>query len=78
MSRDFSHVKRVVIKVGTNLLTNSKGIDTNRIDQVVDSIVALREKIYRYVGHFGLSTRAKELGHANAVKQIALRQLVRR
>ena len=76
MSRDFSHVKRVVIKVGTNLLTNSKGIDTNRIDQVVDSIVALREKNLQVLlvtsGAIGLG--AKELGHANAVKQIALRQ----
>ena len=76
MKRDFSHVKRVVVKVGTNLLTDEKGIDTARIDQVVDDIVKLRAKGLQVLlvtpGAIGLG--AKELGYSSAVHHIALRQ----
>jgi len=76
MSREFQQVKRVVVKVGTNLLTGKTGIDTARIKQVVDDIVKLRGKGYQVLlvssGAVGLG--AKELGYSTAVKQIALRQ----
>jgi len=76
MSRDFSAMRRIVVKVGTNLLTNKTGIDTDRIEQVVSDIHALREKGLQVLlvtsGAIGLG--AKELGYKSAVKQIALRQ----
>ncbi len=76
MARDFSHVKRVVVKVGTNLLTTATGIDVERIEKVVDDIVAIRDKGLQVLlvtsGAIGLG--AKELGHTAAVKQVALRQ----
>ena len=69
-------MRRIVVKVGTNLLTNKTGIDTDRIEQVVSDIHALREKGLQVLlvtsGAIGLG--AKELGYKSAVKQIALRQ----
>lgn len=76
MARDFSHIKRVVVKVGTNLLTNKSGIETSRIEKVVSEIIGLRELGLQVLlvssGAIGLG--AKELGHTSAIKQVALRQ----
>ena len=44
MDRDFSSVKRIVVKVGTNLLSDHQGIDAHRIEKVVADIVALRKR----------------------------------
>jgi len=35
MSRDLADVKRIVLKVGTNLLSCKDGIDETRIDSIV-------------------------------------------
>lgn len=76
MKRDFSAVQRVVVKVGTNLLSEHNGINIERIEQVVTDIVALRERKIQVLlvssGAIGLG--AKELGIKSAVKRIALRQ----
>ncbi len=76
MKRDFSSVRTVVIKVGSNLLSDASGIDSQRIVQVVDGIVALRglgmHVLLVSSGAVGLG--AKELGRTTAVKQTALRQ----
>ena len=42
--RDFSSVRRVVVKVGTNLLSSSTGIDKERIQIIVDEISELKKK----------------------------------
>ncbi len=39
--RDFSGVKRVVVKIGTNVLTKDKGIDANYVAQVAEQVDAL-------------------------------------
>lgn len=74
--RDFSSVKRIVVKVGTNLLSDKDGVDRNRIRELVDEIATLRDKGIQVLlvssGAVGLG--AKALGHESAVKQIALRQ----
>lgn len=76
MDRDFSAVKRIVVKVGTNLLSDHQGIDAHRIEKVVADIVALRQRGLQVLlvssGAIGLG--AKELGRSTAVKRTALRQ----
>ena len=74
--RDYSHVKRIVVKVGTNLLSSSDGIDDDRIDAISAQIAALKERGYQVLlvssGSIGLG--AKELRIKGKVKQIPLRQ----
>jgi glutamate 5-kinase len=76
MAREFSSVGRVVVKVGTNLLSNKKGIDFERIKEVVSNIIALKQQNIQVIlvssGAIGLG--AKELGKKSAITQIALRQ----
>ena len=74
--RDFSSVRRVVVKVGTNLLSSSTGIDKERIQIIVDEISELKNKGYQIIlvssGAVGLG--AKAIGHLNPVKYIPLKQ----
>lgn len=74
--RDFAKVKRVVIKVGTNLLTNPEGINKERIHDIVNQIARIREMGHQVIlvssGAIGLG--AKALSHNNPVVYIAMRQ----
>lgn len=76
MKRDFSYVKRVVVKVGTNLLTTAHGVDLDRIEQVVSDIVQVRSQGVQVLlvssGAIGLG--AKELEKTSAATRVALRQ----
>lgn len=76
MGRDFSGVKRVVVKVGTNLLSDKRGINSEQISTIVQEIVNLRNRGIQVLlvssGAIGLGS--KELGRRSATKQIALRQ----
>ena len=45
--RDFSSFKRIVVKVGTNLLSSADGIDENRINNLCTQIAKLREMGYQ-------------------------------
>ncbi len=74
--RDFSSVKRIVIKAGTNLLSSETGIDMERIRAIVDQIASLKELGYQIIlvssGAVGLG--AKALGHNSPVVYIAMKQ----
>ncbi len=74
--RDFSAVKRIVVKVGTNLISKPGGISSERLGAIVSDIVALRNKGYDVLlvssGAVGLG--AGELGIANKVKTVVMRQ----
>ncbi len=74
--RDFSAVKRIVVKVGTNLLSDKSGVDKGRIKCLVDQIALLRKQGIQVLlvssGAVGLG--AKALHHESEVKYIALRQ----
>ncbi len=74
--RDFSHIKRIVVKVGTNLLSTDEGIDTSRIDDLCSQIASMRDKGYQVLlvtsGAIGLG--AKEIKHRNRVVHIPMRQ----
>jgi glutamate 5-kinase len=76
MSRDFSNTKRIVVKVGTNLLSSETKIDENRIEDIVKQIAKLRNMGYQVVlvtsGAIGMG--AKELKIKYSVKDIAMRQ----
>lgn len=74
--RDLRAVKRVVVKVGTNLLSSSTGIDKRRISDITRQIANVKGKGYQVIlvssGAVGLG--ALELGHKNKVVHIAMRQ----
>ena len=74
--RDFSSYKRIVVKVGTNLLSSANGIDENRINNLCAQIAKLREMGYQVLlvtsGAIGLG--AKEIKHKNRVVHIPMRQ----
>ena len=74
--RDLSHIKTVVIKIGTALLSSDTGIDNARIDIVCEQIAAIKQKGIHVIlvtsGAIGLG--AKEIKHNNKVCYIPLRQ----
>lgn len=76
MSRDFSSIHRVVLKVGTNLLSSSDGIDEKCIDNICNQIAILRKRGYQVllVSSGAVGMGAKELKLKDAVKQVSLRQ----
>lgn len=75
--RDFSSLKRVVIKVGTNLLTGKDGgIDIKRIEDIARQIALIKAKNIQVLlissGAIGMG--AKAIKHLNKVVHIPLRQ----
>lgn len=76
MSRELQDVKRIVLKVGTNLLSSKDGIDELCIDSIVEQIALLMQKNYQVLlvtsGAIGMG--AKELHLKGPVKQVAMRQ----
>ncbi len=76
MSRDFSNTKRIVVKVGTNLLSSETKIDEHRIEEIVKQIAKLKDMGFQVVlvtsGAIGMG--AKELKIKHSVKDIAMRQ----
>jgi glutamate 5-kinase len=76
MIRDFSHVQRVVVKVGTNLLSTPEGIDERCIDDIVHQIATLKQMGVQVllVSSGAIGMGAKELHLKDAVKQVAMRQ----
>ncbi|AEV30932.1 glutamate 5-kinase [Sphaerochaeta pleomorpha str. Grapes] len=76
MNRDFSQVQRVVVKVGTNLLSTAEGIDEHCIEDIVSQIAILMGKGIQVllVSSGAIGMGAKELHLKDAVKQVAMRQ----
>lgn len=75
--RDFSYVKRIVVKVGTNLLTGEDGnIDTSRIEEIASELATLKDNDYQVllVSSGAVSMGAKEIGHKTKVVHLPLRQ----
>lgn len=74
--RDFSKAKRIVIKVGTNLLTTADGIDEKRIQDIVNQVAKIREMGHQVilVSSGAVWLGAKALKHNSPVVYIAMRQ----
>jgi len=76
MKRDFSQVKRVVVKVGTNLLSTKDGIDEKKIDDIVRQVMKIEKAGYQplLVSSGAIGMGAKELGLSHSITQVAMRQ----
>lgn len=76
MARDFSFVRTVVLKVGTNLLSGPDGINESYIDTVTVQIAALKKRGLEVLlvtsGAIGMG--ARELRLKGPVKKIETRQ----
>ncbi len=76
MQRNLNNIKRVVVKVGTALISNKDGIVLEKINDVVKGIVELRalgiSVLLVTSGAVGLG--AKELKLPNKVKTVVMRQ----
>ncbi len=74
--RTFEGIRRVVVKVGTNVLTRNDQIDEEYIHELAGQIVALRENDREVCvvtsGAIGLG--ARELGIGGRVQDVVLRQ----
>lgn len=74
--RDFSYCKRVVVKIGTNLLSSPEGMREEFLAKVARDICVLREKGLQVIvvtsGAVGMG--AKELGLSGRVSRINMRQ----
>ncbi|MDC7245402.1 MAG: glutamate 5-kinase [Sphaerochaetaceae bacterium] len=76
VERDLNQVRRVVVKVGTNLISDSDGIDLSRIDMIVRQIAILQKRGINVLlvtsGAVGLG--ARELGLRQKVQTVVMRQ----
>ena len=74
--RDFSKIRRIVIKVGTNLLTKDNGIDEERIGDIARQIAELKNRGMQVllVSSGAIGMGAKQLKHFSPVVHIAMRQ----
>ncbi len=76
VNRDFSGSKRIVIKVGTNLLSTSGGVDMQFMEKVVHEIQMLKTMGYKplLVSSGAIGMGAKELGITKPSTNIIKRQ----
>jgi glutamate 5-kinase len=74
--RDLSSVNRIVVKVGTNILSTPDGIDEACIDKITAQIAALKKRGYQVllVSSGAIGMGAKELRLKGSVKQVKMRQ----
>ncbi|MCF0238166.1 MAG: glutamate 5-kinase [Sphaerochaetaceae bacterium] len=74
--RDFSKIKRVIVKVGTNTLADEKGINEAYIEDLVSQLANLHKRGLQVLlvssGAVGLG--AKTMNYKQSVKAINLRQ----
>jgi len=75
--RDFSHIRRIVIKVGTNILTSDEGdLDKNFISRLAEQIAGLRTKGLEVllVSSGAIGVGATAMGRKTRVKKVHYRQ----
>ena len=74
--RNFSEARRIVIKVGTNLLTKGNTLDTGYMDDLISQIACLVDREYRVllVSSGAIGMGASELGLTSSVTDILMRQ----
>lgn len=76
MTRDFSKVKRIVVKIGTNILTKNGGVDVGYVRRVVTQISSLvktgRQVVIVSSGAIGMG--ADQLDVTGKVTNIKVRQ----
>ena len=74
--RNFENAKRIVIKIGTNILTRGRGVDTAYVSRVARQISGLlktgRQVVIVSSGAIGMGSG--QLHAANKVRNIKMRQ----
>jgi len=74
--RDFSSARRIVVKIGTNVLSSQDGLDERYVDSVADQVAALmaesRQVLLVTSGAIGMG--ARELGMSHKVTSVKMRQ----
>ncbi len=74
--RNFSQAKRVVVKIGTNLLADEEGVDESFLTEIARQLAGLRQRGLQLIlvssGAIGMG--AKELRLEGGVSQIEMRQ----
>lgn len=76
MHRTVTHVKRVVVKIGTNLLSDSTGINMRFLEKIAYEISGLKKRGYQplIVSSGAIGLGAKEMGCTQSVKTVVKRQ----
>ncbi len=76
MQRDFSKTRRVVIKIGTRILTNGNGIDDSFIERIAGQIATIRKRGLQVllVSSGAIGIGAQTLGMAHKITKIRMRQ----
>lgn len=74
--RNFASVKRIVVKVGTNVLTREEGVDTAYIDSLAAEIAEIRAagREICLVSSGAIGFGAGEIGVVGPVQDVVLRQ----
>ncbi|MCF7947307.1 MAG: glutamate 5-kinase, partial [Spirochaetia bacterium] len=74
--RDFSTTKRIVIKIGTNLITTENSLDTAYMDLISGQIAELVQQDHQVllVSSGAIGMGATELGISTRVTDIRMRQ----
>ena len=74
--RNFKQARRIVIKIGTNLLTRGNALDTGYMNNISLQIAGLMEKKYQVllVSSGAIGMGASELGLTSSVTEVLMRQ----
>lgn len=74
--RDFSDCRRIVVKIGTNVLTRDEQLDEEYVRQIADDLASIRspERQLLVVTSGAIGMGAREIGATPPVRQIAMRQ----
>ena len=74
--RNFSNAKRVVIKIGTNVLTTNSGINTAYVRRIAKQVKTLQDKKLQVliVSSGAIGMGAGQLGLTEKVKNMKMRQ----
>jgi len=74
--RNFRQARRIVVKIGTNLLTSGNCLNTEYMNQICSQIARLVEQEYQVllVSSGAIGMGAAELGLKNSVTEVLMRQ----
>jgi glutamate 5-kinase len=74
--RDFSKIRKIVIKIGTNTLTRDGALNLDYIDNIANQIARLKEKGYQplLVSSGAIGFGAKEMGRTTRVSKTRYKQ----
>ncbi|TVQ39689.1 MAG: glutamate 5-kinase [Spirochaetaceae bacterium] len=74
--RDFSNCRRIVVKIGTNVLTRNERLDSQFVEAVAADIASIRsaQRQLLVVTSGAIGMGAREIGVAPPIRQVSMRQ----